>query len=183
MQQRQTSLERRMAARTRFDSSLAMLAAWMLTLVMAWSLQAEELNSFGLPNPPEADLPYLIHAGKLVATEHATASEERKNKQTTYFLAGVTSGVRTPLAGPEFLLRSESLDPNKLQLYNLVVRSSRREITFEDDKPKKNPQPYIVSAFPGDAGLFKLRVDASLERGEYCLTPEGSNELFCFTVY
>ena len=31
--------------------------------------------------------------------------------------------------------------------------------------------------------LYKIEVSDSLEPGEYTLTPEGSNQVFCFQVY
>jgi hypothetical protein len=34
-----------------------------------------------------------------------------------------------------------------------------------------------------DGGLYKIEVDESLEKGEYSLTPEGSNQVFCFQVF
>jgi len=32
-------------------------------------------------------------------------------------------------------------------------------------------------------GLYRLEVNESLENGEYGLTPEGANQVFCFQVY
>ena len=34
-----------------------------------------------------------------------------------------------------------------------------------------------------DTGLYRLEVTDSLEAGEYSLTPEGSNQVFCFQVH
>lgn len=133
--------------------------------------------------PPKADVPYLLHAGSVVEIVHAQATEERKNNTVTYVVPGTTSTVRTPLAGPEFVLLSEKLDPNALRLYAFQVRNGRREISFNEKKRKENPEPLILSVFPVSKGLFKVRVDGSLERGEYGLTPDGSNDVFCFTVF
>jgi hypothetical protein len=133
--------------------------------------------------PGKPDVPYLLHAGNLVETIHVQATEERKNNTMTYVVPGATSTTRTPLAGPEFVLLSEKLDPNALRLYAFQVRNGRREISFNEKKRKENPEPHILSVFPLSKGLFKLRVDESLERGEYCLTPDGSNDVFCFTVF
>jgi hypothetical protein len=133
--------------------------------------------------PPKADVPYLLHAGALVETRHIAATEERKKNVLTYVVPGTTSNARTPLAGPEFVVLSEKLDPNVLRLYAFGVRNGRREISFNEKKRKQNPEPRILSVFPLSKGLFKVRVDDSLERGEYCLTPDGSNDVFCFTVF
>ena len=31
--------------------------------------------------------------------------------------------------------------------------------------------------------LYRLEVEESLEPGEYSISPEGSNQVFCFQVY
>jgi len=133
--------------------------------------------------PSRADFPYLIHAGSLAETEHHQATEEKRNNQVTYVVPGATSSTRTPLAGPEFMFLGKELDPAVLRLYAFEVRNGRREISFRENRPKQNPQPHILSVFPVSEGLVRLRVDDSLERGEYCLTPEGTNDVFCFTVF
>ena len=135
------------------------------------------------PTPPKADVPYMIYAGNLAETEHHEATEQRRDKRVTYTIPGATSPVRTPLAGPEFLLLSEDMDPGVLRLYGVESGNGRREISFRENRPKQNPQAHILSVFPVSDGLFRLRVDDSLERGEYCLTPEGTNDVFCFTVF
>jgi hypothetical protein len=150
-----------------------------LTSVFAATTPAEESKMA----PGKADVPYLLHAGSLVEMTHVQATEERKNTTVTYVVPGATSTTRTPLAGPEFVLLSEKVDPNALRLYAFQVRNGRREISFNEKKRKENPEPHILSVFPLSKGLFKVRVDGSLERGEYCLTPDGSNDVFCFTVY
>lgn len=155
---------------------------WGLLLALL-AVGAPALAEDGEPTPPKADVPYLLHAGNLVEAVRHQATEERKKNTVTYVVPGATSPARTPLAGPEFLFLSEKLDPNVLRLYGFEVRNGRREITFNEKKPKQNPQPHILSVFPVSKGLFKVRVDGSLERGEYCLTPDGSNDVFCFTVF
>ena len=43
---------------------------------------------------------------------------------------------------------------------------------------------YRLSVLPQkEEGVVQLRVNDGLEDGEYCLTPEGSDAVFCFTVY
>jgi hypothetical protein len=133
--------------------------------------------------PPKADIPYLVHAGNLVETAQREATEERKKNTVTYVVPGTTSTARTPLAGPEFILLKEKLDPSALRLYAFEVRNGHREISFNEKKQKQNPVPYILSVFPLSKGVFKVRVDGSLPRGEYGLTPDGTNDVFCFTVF
>src|SRR6185436_7214679 len=137
----------------------------------------------GLPDPPKPDLPYIIHASSLVATERNEAKEETRKDETLYAVAGGSSGARTPLASPEFLLQIESVPPDRLQLFKLDVRGGRREIVVTRKK-KPVARPLRLSIFQVDQKLklFRVRVDESLTAGEYCLTPEGSNTIFGFTV-
>jgi hypothetical protein len=158
------------------------LGAWVAGLLLVLAAPGFAAESDVTP-PPKADVPFMIHAGNLTETEHLTATEERKKDLVTYVVPGAASAVRTPLAGPEFLLLSAKLDPNALQLYTFEVKNGRRQISFNEKKKKQNPQPHILSVFPVAAGLFKLRVDASLERGEYCMSPDGTNDVFCFAVF
>jgi len=156
---------------------------WGVLLALLAAFAAPAFAEESAIAPPKADVPYLLHAGNLVEAIHTQATEERKKDTVTYVVPGVTSTTRTPLAGPEFVLLSEKLDPNTLRLYTFEVRNGRREISFNEKKRKQNPEPHILSVFPVSKGLFKVRVDGSLERGEYCLTPDGSNDVFCFTVF
>lgn len=133
------------------------------------------------PRPPKPDLPYLKHADNLVATEAAEAKEEKQKKDDVlYVVAGASSPSRTPLASPIFLLVSDKLEPDKLGLYKLDVKSGHREILFG---PKKQPRPIRLEVSRLDGNLYKIEVDESLDPGEYSLSPEGSNQVFCFQVY
>jgi hypothetical protein len=150
----------------------------VLTVAAVAMLQAQS----NLPSPAKADVPYLIHATSLIETEQSEASEEERKDEFLYVIAGAASGVKTPLAGPEFLLRTENLDPNDMQLYRLESKNGRRELLFRKKK-KILADPLHVSVFPVSEGLVKIRVDQSLAPGEYSLTPTGANTVFCFTVY
>ena len=35
----------------------------------------------------------------------------------------------------------------------------------------------------GNENLFWIEANEYLDNGEYCLTPEGSNKVFCFQIY
>ena len=155
------------------------------TLSIATTLVAATLflrAQSGLPSPEKADVPYLIHATSLVETEQSEAQEEERKNDFLYVVPGAASGVKTPLAGPEFLFRTGNLDPGEIQLYRLESKNGRRELLFRRKK-KILADPLHVSVFPLQEGLVKLRVDESLSAGEYCLTPNGTNAVFCFTVY
>jgi hypothetical protein len=132
--------------------------------------------------PPQKDLPYLKHAETLVATEAGEAKEEKgKKDEITYVIAGATSTAKTPLASPIFLLLSDKIAADRLQLYRLETRNGRRELTVSPKKPGK--AILMTVSRLGPDGLYKLEVNDSLEAGEYSLSPQDSNAVFCFTVY
>ena len=158
-----------------------LLLALMALLAQAPLYGQPSLSSVP-PEPPKADVPYLIHANKLVETEQAQAVEQSSKKEQTYHVPGATSGVRTPMAGPEFLLKVENLDPDRLQLYRFESRNGRREILIRKKK-KIVAKAYYTSTTRVSPGILRIRVDQFLENGEYCLTPSGSDAVFCFTVH
>lgn len=135
------------------------------------------------PRPPKPDLPYLLHASNLVATEPGEAKEEKRKDDTVYAVAGVSSAAKTPLAEPIFLIQAQKLVPEKLQLYKLEVKNGRREILFPAKKRKDGPRPLYMSVTRLGEGIFRLEANETLENGEYSLTPDGSNQVFCFQVY
>ena len=135
------------------------------------------------PRPPKADVPYLKHAENLVSTEVAEAKEENRKDDILYVVEGANSTARTPLASPVFLFQSDKMVPDKLQLYKLESKNGRREILFSRKKKQTAvPIRVEVTRLSSD-NIYKLEVNESLENGEYSLTPEGSNQVFCFVVY
>jgi hypothetical protein len=155
----------------------ALLTAFSLGL-----MAAEEKNKLGLPNPPQADVPYLIHASNLVETEKAAATEETRDNQSIYCVPGASSPARTPLTGPEFLFLADKLDPSSFELFAMQANKGRREVLVRKKK-KIMAQSLIVTVWPVESGLYRIRVDDRLQAGEYCLTPKGSNDAFCFAVF
>ena len=133
------------------------------------------------PRPPKPDLPYLKHADTLIPTEAATAKEEKKKDDITYVIEGANATAKTPLASPIFLLQAGKLQPDKLALYKLEIKGGRRQILFPSRKP---PQAIriVVTKLSSD-GVWKIEVDESLEPGEYSLSPDGSDQVFCFQVF
>ena len=145
---------------------------------MAFSAGAQKYSG---PVPPKPDIPYLKHATTLVPTEATEAKEEKgKKEEITYVVAGSASSARTPLASPVFLLQTEKLSAASLALYRLESKNGRREIMFG---PKKQPTAIRMEASKLADRLYRLDVVESLEPGEYSITPEGSNQVFCFQVY
>ena len=152
-----------------------------LALCLAAAFAAGAQNYSG-PLPPQSDVPYLKHAETLVPTEVLDAKEEKgKKDDITYVIAGAASSARTPLASPVFLLEADKLVAAKLSLYKLESRNGRREIVFS---PKKQPKAIRVELTRLNTDkLYRLEVEESLEPGEYALTPQGSNQVFCFQVF
>jgi hypothetical protein len=155
----------------------------LLIAVALWAAFAPAADKYSGPRPSKPDVPFLLHADNLVETEAVEAKEEPGKNAITYVVAGPGSSARTPLAGPVFLLHSEKLEPEKLELYRLAVKNGRREITFSKKKKRDDPRPFRLDMELLDERLYRIEVYDSLEAGEYSLTPAGSNQVFCFQVY
>lgn len=159
-----------MNARLLFCALLCSLAAWP--------------QKYTGPMPPKPDLPYLLHADTLVATENTEAKEQKspKKEEITYIVPGAASSAKTPLASPILLFQSDKLSAEKLQMYKLEARNGNREITFSNKK-KNTAKPINISVNRVAEGLYRIEATDSLPNGEYALTPEGSNQVFCFQIY
>lgn len=134
------------------------------------------------PRPPKPDIPYLVHADNLVETELTEAKEEKKKEDITYVVPGASSTARTPLAGPVFIVEADKLSANKIQLYKFEVKNGHREVFFSH-KGKASAKPRRLNVTSVGGNLYKIEVEESLDKGEYGLTPEESNQVFCFQVF
>jgi hypothetical protein len=134
------------------------------------------------PRPPKPDVLYLVHASNLVPTEVTEAAQEGKKDDSTFSVAGAASSARTPLAEPIFLLRSEKIKPDALELYRFVVKNGRRQLTLSK-KRRDNSGPFHLSITKLDKDLYRVVADESLEKGEYSMSPIGSIGVFCFEIY
>ncbi len=150
----------------------------LLTCLLAAWLPAQKYTG---PRPPKPDVPFLQHADTLVPTEAGAAKEEKIKDDIKYVVAGAASAAKTPLSSPIFLFVSEKGTPEQLRLYKFEVKNGQREIMFS--RKKKGPLPIRITAtrLTSD-GLFKIEVDDSLAPGEYSLSPDGTNLVFCFSV-
>ena len=150
-----------------------------LAILLAFCAGAQTYSG---PLPPSADIPYIKHAQNLVPTEATEAKEEKgKKDDITYSVAGAASSARTPLASPAFILQTDKVVAAKLELYRFEIRNGRRELTVS---PKKPPKTYRVELTRLNTGkLYQIEVEDSLEPGEYGLSAEGSNQVFCFQVF
>jgi hypothetical protein len=158
-----------------------MILCWLLLAALPLAAQSTAKGKSGLPDPPKKDVPYIIHADVLLETESGEAKEETRKDDQLASVAGAASPVKTPLAGPEFLFASENVSPNKLQMFKMESKSGQREVILSRKK-KPVAKPIILSVFRLHDKTFKIRVDESLETGEYCLSPDGSSAVFCFAV-
>ena len=159
-----------------------MLIRMLLSLVMVCGFAAAQSKEYSGPTPSKTDVPYLLHASNLVETEATEAREEKKKGDTTYYVPGASSSARTPLAEPIFLIRIEKLNAERLELYRMEVKNGRREVVFPEKK-NKGPRPYPLSVRKVADGIWRVEAGATLENGEYSLTPAGSNKIFLFEVF
>ena len=134
------------------------------------------------PQPEKADLPYLVHADNLVATEPGEAKEENRKDDVVAAIPGATSPAGTPLSSPIFLIRADKLNPDQLEIYKLESRNGRREVVLSHRK-KPVARPVITTITKVGDDLYKLEVNQGLANGEYSITPRDSNLVFCFRVY
>lgn len=135
------------------------------------------------PRPPQKDVVYLIHADNLVATDTVDAQQESKKDDIVYSVSGTAASAKTPLAEPIFLLASDKLEPQSLELYRFEVKGGRRELTVPQKRRKGGPRAYRLSVTRVEKGLYRIEASETLENGEYSLSPQGSNKVFCFSVY
>ena len=153
-----------------------------ISLIGILILGAVAAQKYSGPRPAKPDLPYLVHADTLVETAMSEAKEEKRKDDMAYIVAGASSSAKTPLAAPAFIFQADQIPAEKIQLYRFDVKNGHREVFFSH-KGKGSARARRLNVTPLGGGLFKIDVDESLENGEYGLTPEGSNQVFCFQVY
>ena len=141
-------------------------------------------DKYNGPRPPKPDMLYLVHADNLVPTETAEAKEESSKKdETTYTMPGPTSSARTPLAEPIFLLESDRVMADRLELYRWEVKNGRRELAMNKARKRAANKPLHVSVTRLDGNLYRIEAAEPLENGQYSLSPNDSNRVFCFEVF
>ena len=156
------------------------LAAALLLASFAASGLAQKYTG---PRPPKPDIPYLMHADNLLETEVLEAKEEARGNETTAWVPGASSPVRTPMAEPIFLIDTEKIVADKLELYKFDVKRGRREVVLPKKPSKNAPRPIRVIVTNLEGRLYRIEANETLENGEYSLSPDGSNQVFCFQVY
>jgi hypothetical protein len=149
--------------------------AVLLTIPLA-VLAAEKYDG---PRPPKPDVAYLVHADNLIPTE----ALEAKDDGGLYTVPGASSTARTPLAEPIFLIQSDKILPERLELYRWEVKGGRRELATGKGKRRGSAHPLHLSVNKVDGKLYRIEASEPLENGEYSLSPNDSNQVFCFEVY
>ena len=86
------------------------------------------------------------------------------------------------LAEPIFILDSDTIKPDSVELYRMDVRSGHREVKVSGGS-RKSTKALRLSVTKLDRGLYKLEASETLDPGEYSLSPTGANHVFCFEVY
>jgi hypothetical protein len=150
--------------------------ALLLTLAMGVALAADKYDG---PRPPKPDLVYLVHADNLIPTEALEAKEE----SGVYTVTGAGSPARTPLAEPIFLIESDKVLPERLELYRWDVKGGRRELATSKGKRKGGARALHLSVNKLDGKLYRVEASEPLDPGQYSLSPNDSNKVFCFEVY
>ncbi len=131
------------------------------------------------PRPPKPDVLYLVHADNLIPTETTDARQEKN----TFIVSGDSSPSRTPLAEPIFLIEADKIQPQSLELYKFEVKHGRREVNISQGRFRSGSKALHLTVTPLGGNLYKVEADQELENGEYVLSPEGSNTVFCFEEY
>ena len=153
----------------------------LLVLLPLAAMAAAHAQKYTGPPPPKPDLPYIQHATNLIPTEPVDAKEDKKLGDVIYTIDGANSSAKTPLALPIFIIKADKLNPGNLQMYRLESKEGHRELTAA---AKKNAEPIHVQVTQiGGDNIYKLDVYNSLDAGEYALTVEGSNRMYCFQVF
>jgi hypothetical protein len=135
------------------------------------------------PTPPMPDIPYLVHASNLIATEVAQARQENHKDDSKFAIAGASSSARTPLAEPVFLIDARQISPESFELYRLDVKGGNREVSVNSSRRRGGSHALHLAVKQLSGHLYRVEVDEPLENGEYALSPNGDNRAFCFEIY
>jgi len=161
------------------------IIALTATLLIAAILPATAQKRYSGPRPEKSDVPFLQHGKQLIEVETSEAREAQGKGEVNYSVPGANSPTRTPVPEPIFLFQSDKLNPQRLSLFRMEVKGGQRTLTLPTDlrRRKDKARPIFILVSPIENRLFKVEVNEPLENGEYCLSPEGSNTVFCFSEY
>ncbi len=151
------------------------------SLVIGLSLMAAD--RYNGPRPPKPDIPYLLHANHLIETEAGEARQQGGKKESSYIIPGTSSAAKTPLSEPIFIMESGQISPEQIELYRLDVKNGSREVVISQRRRHSDAGPFHMIVTPLGGHLYKIEVDEPLPNGQYSLSPNGSNRVFCFEIY
>jgi hypothetical protein len=162
----------------------AVCACLLLLSSLAAGQAARNPKKWTGPRPEKPDVPFLLHVDKLIETESGMATEGKSKDGSLYTVPGAGSPVKTPMAEPIFLFQAGKINPERLALFRMEVKGGQRSLLLpEPGKRKKDSaRPVFMLVTALDRGLFKIEVNEYLPDGEYCLSPDGSNQVFCFSA-
>jgi hypothetical protein len=152
----------------------------LLFMMLCFTAWAQKYDG---PRPPKKDVIYLVHADNLVPTEIGDAKEEGKKNDPVYTFPGTSSPARTPLAEPIFMIDSDTIRPDSVELYKMDVRSGHREVKVSGGSRRSGTKALRLSVTKLDRGIYKLEASETLDPGQYALSPTGGSHVFCFEVY
>lgn len=141
------------------------------------------------PRPPKADTLYLVHADNLIELEHVVAKSDSKKDDITYSVPGTAATAKTPVAEPIFLMKSDKIAPDSLELYKFDIKNGRRELTLSQKRRRGGAHAYHLTVTQLERGLYKIEASEPLENGEYGLSPgstggsQGTDDVFCFSEF
>lgn len=160
-----------------------MMAHRVLPLFVFTAFALSAADKYTGPRPPKPDIPYLLHADRLVPTEVAEAHEENHKNEATYTIPGASSSARTPLEEPILIMDAQQIAPDRMELYKVDVRNGNREVTIGQKGRRGSSRPIHVLVTRLAGKLYRVEADDPLDNGQYCLSPDGSNRVFCFEIY
>jgi len=152
-------------------------------LALAATAATAQSDKYTGPRPPKADIPYLLHANKLVELDTGNAQQSEKKDDTIYTISGTAAQAQTPMPEPIFVMAVEKLQADKMSLFKMTTKGGARELTISKKPKRDGPRPVRLTADKLDGNLYRLEVQEFLENGEYCMSPDGSNQVFCFAVF
>jgi hypothetical protein len=135
------------------------------------------------PRPPKADVPYLLHANTLVELDSASAQQSDRKDDTVFTVPGAAAKAQTPLPEPIFIIAAEKIAPDKLDMFRMAVKGGARELAIPKKPKRDSPRPIRMTASKLEGNLYRLEAQEFMENGEYCMSPQGVNDVFCFAVY
>lgn len=151
-------------------------------LLIALTLCAQDRYSG--PRPEKRDALYLLHADKIIELDQGTAQQTDRKNDTLYTMTGASAQAKTPMPEPIFVVNIENLNPERLSLYKVEPgKGGNRELMIPNAPKKNSPRPIRLSADRLEGSIWKLEAQEFLENGEYCISPDGTNKVFCFGVF